>query len=119
MADVVIRQPPAADRARLAWRCRRGMKELDLLLSGWLDKRFERASAEQRCQFEALLELPDPLLARYLLGRQRPEPSDLAALVECILADTHIMSSAVGGGNLPPGAALQVLLVPGGTADRS
>ena len=114
-----ISHAPAADRPRLAWRCRRGMKELDLLLAGWLDTRFERASAEQRREFEALLELPDPLLARYLLGGQRPERSDLAALIECIRGDSRIMSTAVQDGNLPPGPALQDMLVPGGTAERS
>jgi antitoxin CptB len=119
MDDAGIRQLPAADRPRMAWRCRRGMKELDLLLAGWLDRGFEQASEHQRSQFEALLELPDPLLARYLLGGQRPERADLAALVECILGASRIMSTAVQDGNLPPGPALQVLLVPGGTAERS
>jgi antitoxin CptB len=85
----------------MAWRCRRGTKELDLLLIGWLETQFERASDAQRGQFEALLELPDPQLACYLLGGQRPERADLAAVVESILARTGIMSSTVAGGNLP------------------
>jgi antitoxin CptB len=119
MDDAVSGQAPAADRARLVWRCRRGMKELDLLLAHWLETRFEQASAELRRQFEALLELPDPLLARYLLGAERPERADLAALVECIRGSSNIMSSAAQDGNLPPDAALQVSLVPGGTAYRS
>jgi antitoxin CptB len=119
MDHAVTRPSPAADRPRLAWRCRRGMKELDLLLTGWLERRFEQASRDQRSKFEAPLELPDPLLARYLLGGQRPERPDLAALVECILGAGGIMSSAARDGNLPPGAALQLSLVPGGTAERS
>jgi antitoxin CptB len=119
MDDAVSGQAPAADRPRLAWRCRRGMKELDLLLAGWLDTSFEQASADVRRQFEALLELPDPLLALYLLGAERPEQADVAALVECIRGTTHIMSTAARDGNLPPGPALQVSLVPPGTAYRS
>ena len=103
----------------MAWRCRRGMKELDLLLACWLDTQFEQASQDLRSQFEALLELPDPLLARYLLGGQRPERADLAALVESIRGGGGIMSSVAQHGNLPAGPALQGLLVPGGTADRS
>jgi antitoxin CptB len=103
----------------MAWRCRRGMKELDLLLAGWLDTQFEHASDEQRGQFEALLELPDPQLAGYLLGGQRPERADLAALVECIRGGIAHYVERRAGGNLPAGAALQVSLVPGGTADRS
>jgi len=101
MDDAVIRHGPAADRPRMAWRCRRGMKELDLLLAGWLDTRFEQASEDQRREFEALLELPDPQLARYLLGGERPERADLAAVVDAVLTRNNIMSSPVPGGNLP------------------
>jgi antitoxin CptB len=92
---------PQPERRRLAWRCRRGMKELDLLLSGWLETQFEQASQAQRSRFEALLELPDPQLALYLLGGQRPQAADLSAVVDAILAAPRIMSRAGGGGNLP------------------
>jgi antitoxin CptB len=77
------------------------MKELDLLLIGWLEAQFERATEAQRGQFEALLELPDPQLARYLLGGERPERADLAAMVDAVLTRNNIMSSPVPGGNLP------------------
>ena len=73
------------------------MKELDLLLACWLDTQFEQASRDLRSQFEALLELPDPLLAGYLLGGQRPERADLAALVESIRGGSGVMSSAAAG----------------------
>jgi antitoxin CptB len=76
------------------------MKELDLLLSGWLQAQFEQASELQRGQFEALLELPDPQLARYLLAGERPEEPGLAALVESIRTQARIMSSPAPG-NLP------------------
>ena len=94
-------QPVARLRPRMAWRCRRGMKELDLLLIGWLETQFERASDAQRGQFEALLELPDPQLARYLLGGERPEGAELAATVDAVLSGTGIMSTLAPGGNLP------------------
>jgi antitoxin CptB len=78
----------AADavRARLAWRCRRGTKELDLLLQRWLAWVYPVADAGSRALFESLLELPDPELSDYLLGGARPEREDLAALVELIRA---------------------------------
>src|SRR5208282_3256249 len=53
----------------------------NLLLSGWLEREFERAGAAGRRQFEALLALPDPQLAGYLLGLERPEGVELASLV--------------------------------------
>jgi antitoxin CptB len=56
------------ERSRLLWRCRRGRKELDLLLLDWMDRHFESATIEQRAGFARLLELPDPDLERYLMG---------------------------------------------------
>ncbi|MGH8232411.1 MAG: succinate dehydrogenase assembly factor 2 [Steroidobacteraceae bacterium] len=76
----------ARHAARLSWRCRRGMKELDLLLSAWLEAHYAHASEARRGQFEALLGLPDPELAAYLLAGQRPVLPDMAALVDLIRA---------------------------------
>jgi antitoxin CptB len=70
-------------RSRLAWRCRRGTQELDLLLLGWLARCFESASTQERAAFAALLELPDPELADCLLGARAADAS-LAAVVAAI-----------------------------------
>ncbi len=96
--------PPVPDgsRARLAWRCRRGMKELDLLLLGWFQAQFEGAAEAERAQFESLLELPDPLLARYLLAGEQPEQPERAAVVRAVMTRSRIMLPAGPSGNLPP-----------------
>ena len=60
------------DRARLAWRCRRGRREWDLLLEDWLARHYDRATAAQRARFAAVLELSDPALERYLLSAEHP-----------------------------------------------
>ena len=65
----------------LVWRCRRGLKELDLIFANWLDRRYAQASAGERALFARFLELPDPELAGYLLGHARPVDPDFAALV--------------------------------------
>jgi antitoxin CptB len=67
------------ERGRLAWRCRRGMKELDLLLLDYLQGRWLQASASEREVFARILELPDPVLAAYLLGHAECTDPDLAA----------------------------------------
>ncbi len=72
----------AAAAGRTLWRCRRGMKELDVLL-----ERYARAApsgeatAAERALFEALLELPDPVLAGYLLAGDPPADPRMAQLV--------------------------------------
>jgi antitoxin CptB len=70
---------------RLEWRCRRGMKELDLLLVRYLRAHHGTAPAEERAAFEQFLELPDPDIARYLVGGDVPEDPRQAALCRRIL----------------------------------
>ncbi|MGQ0383368.1 MAG: FAD assembly factor SdhE [Gammaproteobacteria bacterium] len=67
------------------WQCRRGMKELDLLLVRWLERRWPGAEPAVRDCFAQLLDQPDPLLADWLLHGTRPVHPGLAALVDDIL----------------------------------
>lgn len=66
---------------RLRWRCRRGMRELDVLLERYLRDRWPTAAAERRAAFRALLELPDPELAALCLRRSVTPVAELAALL--------------------------------------
>jgi len=76
------------DTARLAWQCRRGMLELDILLQVYVERRYPSAAAEQREAFEALLEYPDQLLFDYLLGGSRPSDPKMAHVIQDILTAT-------------------------------
>jgi len=72
------------DGRRLLWRCRRGMKELDVLLERYARSGWVPVSAAARGVFERLLAMPDPQLAAYLLGGDLPGDPALAALVQQI-----------------------------------
>lgn len=72
-----------ATASRLRWRCRRGMRELDVLLGDWLEQCWPAASAESQSAFEQLLACEDDQIWDWLMGRAQP-PADLAALVEAI-----------------------------------
>ncbi|HEY2463206.1 MAG TPA: succinate dehydrogenase assembly factor 2 [Steroidobacteraceae bacterium] len=74
------------EEGRLRWHCRRGMKELDILLARYMDERFCAAPLEEQEAFKRLLEIQDPLIYAYCLGSQRP-PEHLAVLIERITAD--------------------------------
>lgn len=70
-----------SDLGRLRWHCRRGMKELDVLLERWLERDGPKASSAQLARFAALLELQDPELAWYLLaGEPHADPATEALL---------------------------------------
>lgn len=45
--------------ARLRWQCRRGAKELDLLLMDYLENRYPKADAGQKKRFAEILKLDD------------------------------------------------------------
>ncbi|MFI4913776.1 MAG: succinate dehydrogenase assembly factor 2 [Steroidobacterales bacterium] len=70
--------------SELAWRCRRGMRELDLLLAGWLQHDYQLASSAEQALFAQFLDLPDPDLARYLLAGEQPEQPQFRALAAAI-----------------------------------
>jgi len=70
--------------AKLKWRCRRGTKELDYLLEGYLDKYFNLAKSNEQSLFIELLTYQDDLLILYLLGNKVPDLVELAALVKKI-----------------------------------
>ena len=53
---------PNAEIGKLKWRCRRGMRELDQVTEGYLNRYYESASPEERAAYQRLLELPDPEL---------------------------------------------------------
>ena len=72
--------------ARLRWRCRRGMRELDSLLLRFVDAEAVRLSEAELVTFEGILELPDPVLHSYLLGRSAPADAATVVLIERIRA---------------------------------
>ena len=76
--------PPDVQARRLLWRCRRGMKELDVVLERFARRALPGAAPDELQAFERLLALPDPLLAGYLLGEERPADGALRALTDRI-----------------------------------
>ena len=64
----MITSTPNAALGRLRWMCRRGMRELDVLLERWLERYGSSASAEELALFEALLQWQDPELVSYLIA---------------------------------------------------
>ena len=69
---------------RLLWRCRRGMKELDILLERYVRSQVADASPRDRGTLRQLLELPDPVLADYLFGHTPVSDPPMAQLVAAI-----------------------------------
>jgi antitoxin CptB len=48
-----------AESRRLAWRCRRGLLELDIVLQRFVAQHYDELSAAELTAFDAMLALPD------------------------------------------------------------
>ena len=73
-----------ADVAKLRWGCRRGMRELDVVLTRYVDRVWATASPAERDAFAHLVELQDPELFGYLVGRATPAEDAQRAVIACI-----------------------------------
>jgi antitoxin CptB len=71
-----------AELSRLKWRCRRGMRELDVLLERFLERQYSVASSEIQLAFARLLSLPDPEIFALILGRQITENPELRDVIQ-------------------------------------
>ena len=75
---------PSSELGRLRWRCRRGMRELDVLLMRYVERDWPRAGAAERAAFADLLEWQDPVINALLVGRLDPGNEALANVLECL-----------------------------------
>ena len=69
------------EQARLKWQCRRGMRELDLILEAFLERRYETLSPAFRTAFARLLECPNEDLLAWLIEGGSPQDEQLAIIV--------------------------------------
>ncbi|HVE43874.1 MAG TPA: succinate dehydrogenase assembly factor 2 [Gammaproteobacteria bacterium] len=80
----------ASEMARLAWACRRGMLELDVLLGDFLKNHYQDLSVEEKRHFADLLSMPDPDLFEWLMGHAVPEEKAIAEIVQKIIKSRAI-----------------------------
>jgi len=76
-----------AHKSKLRWRCRRGMRELDLLLAGHLDRHGDTLAGQPLEIFERLLAANDMDLYAWFTGRETSDDTELAALVATIVRE--------------------------------
>jgi len=80
--------PPTAneDFGRLRWACRRGIRELDVLLTRYVDEKFPDAPAAEQAAFRRLLETQNPVIYAYCLGVEPAPNPEMRALISRIVA---------------------------------
>ncbi|WP_242604556.1 succinate dehydrogenase assembly factor 2 [Legionella fairfieldensis] len=72
------------EKAKLKWHCRRGMLELDLILTRFADNNLNNMNEAQLTVFSKLLACTDPELFSWLMSYEKPADKELADFVEFI-----------------------------------
>ena len=67
--------------SHLKWHCRRGMRELDVVLVAYLENDYQGANQSEQEAFVRLLQLEDPRLFALLMGYEITQDPDEAALL--------------------------------------
>lgn len=78
-----------SEAAKLKWHCRRGMRELDVLLVTYCEKEYPMATEVEQRTFAQFLELQDDVIFDYLFGSRQPEAVELFELVNKIKTVLH------------------------------
>lgn len=74
-----------SELSRLKLRCRRGMKELDVILVRYLERHYETAGEQERLYLDELLDLQDPILYGMVMGMD-PAPAQYQPLLAKLAA---------------------------------
>jgi antitoxin CptB len=70
----------------LQWRCRRGTKELDVVLNRFLDGQYNQLNDQELVDFDALLDTQDTVLWYWLSGQTEADSDVLQSLINKINA---------------------------------
>lgn len=70
---------------RLRWHCRRGIKEVEVLLVPFFEERYTQLDPQDQQRFEALLEQHDVDMFEWFTHRSKPEDPELAHIVSLVL----------------------------------
>ncbi len=69
------------NESQLHWRCRRGVRELDVLFTRFLRDHYPLLSVEQQATFHEMLDVQDPVIMDWLFGKQEADSVEMRQLV--------------------------------------
>ena len=72
------------EKNRLRWATRRGMLELDLVLSPFLENHYDHITEEEQALFHDLLEEQDQDMFNWFIHRHVPEDTKIKRIVDLV-----------------------------------
>lgn len=72
------------DQSRLRWRCRRGIREMDILLQRFIDECYPALTEDEQGLFEQLLEETDLDILAWIMGKSAPDNPAYGKLIQAL-----------------------------------
>ena len=72
------------NKNRLLWASRRGMLELDLILTPFVENVYDTLSKDDQLRFEVLLECEDQTLFMWFMQRGNPSDPNMERIIKII-----------------------------------
>lgn len=76
--------PEKLKKGYLQWRCRRGTKELDVVLTAFLENNYSHLSSVEINDFNELLNEQDTVLWYWLIGKEEPKNHNIESIIKKI-----------------------------------
>jgi antitoxin CptB len=78
-----------AEHRRLAWRCRRGLLELDIVLQRFIKEKFDELTLNELTVFDELLDLPDNDFWELIRSKEKQKSQDLSNIIAKLNASSR------------------------------
>lgn len=78
------------ERSRLLWRCRRGIREMDIVLQEFLNQSYDALSDTDKATFSQLLDESDLDILNWILDKDRPESDAFMHIITLIRESRNI-----------------------------
>jgi len=79
------------EKSRILWRCRRGIKEMDIVLQDFIKDSYDELNNENKSAFSKLLEEQDLDILNWILGKDKPEDTALIEIIKKIRSSRNII----------------------------
>ena len=78
-------------KSRILWRCRRGIKEMDIVLQDFIKNSYDELNNENKSAFSKLLEEQDLDILNWVLGKDKPDDKTLIEIIKKIRSSRNII----------------------------
>ena len=80
----------STERSRLIWRCRRGIREMDIVLQEFINQSYDTLSDTNKNAFSQLLDENDLDILNWIMGKEEPENDEIRYIITLIRESRNI-----------------------------